>query len=101
MIDMQRPQWGNLEKDADSQLLRRLMIGHVGMLVMALLAGAALASAIMARPGDELLRSVDELLWWQYGLVFCYIIVAIVFLLLGFIRIVREIERRLLTRPDR
>jgi len=67
------------------------------MIFLSIIAGIIL-SCVLSR---QTVRNESETIvgygleQWQYGLILCFVVLLLVYIVLGYIRIVREIEKRM------
>ncbi len=88
--------WRNVAGESTRQLLRNLVKCQIFVIFLSFTGGACLSSMLNGKTvsdGIEALAS-GRLESWQYGLVLGFIVVLLVYIILGFVRLVRELEDR-------
>ncbi len=84
----------NLAGETTARLFRRLVVGQLFVIFFSVVAGVLLECTLSANPkqAETVCLVTTRLNAWQYGLVLAVVVSVLALMLVGYFRIVREIN---------
>ena len=88
--------WRNIAGESTRQLLHNIIKGQIFVIFLSFAGGVCLSCMLNEKTISNEIEELasGRLESWQYGLVLSFIVVLLVYIILGLVRLVREIEYR-------